>query len=210
MLPIAFVLFIAGFLSSSVAAFRFDWNNITCQGLHGPHCGTYLLKVKGQNDTYIGQSYVVGADVLANDASDAWRRLLHEEYRFLTRLTTVQTLNDTANFYPLVGVTDQKTCNFQSVDDAVVPYINAVTNELSYDSWASTSMNSTAVTGVASQLLNASTYGVQVAVCSPGFITDLLNSPTVNIFNVEDTLPPWCEAIEIEPVCPAYVNYQTR
>ncbi|KAM3161345.1 Vel1p [Lachancea thermotolerans] len=203
-------LFVTGILSTSVAAFRYDWSNITCKGLHGPHCGTYLLKVKGQNDTYLGQSYFVGADALANDATDAWGRLLHEEYRLIPRLTTVQTLNDTGNFRPFVGTTDMSTCNFQSVENAVVPYINTVTNELSYDSWASISMNATAVTGVAPQLLKASTYGIQVAICSPGFITDLFQSPTVNLFNVEDTLPPWCEAIEIEAVCPADVNYDTR
>ncbi|CUS23008.1 LAQU0S08e00100g1_1 [Lachancea quebecensis] len=204
------LLFITGLFSTSVAAFRFDWNNITCKGLHGPRCGTYLLKVKGQNDTYLGQSYFVGADALANDATDVWSRFLKEEYRLIPRLTTVQTLNDTGNFRPFVGTTDKSTCNFQSIENAVVPYINSVTNELSYDSWASLSMNTTAVTGVAPQLLNSSTYGVQVAICSPGFATDLFQSPTVNIFNTEDVLPPWCEAIEVEAVCPADVNYRTR
>ncbi|SCU80245.1 LAFA_0B08350g1_1 [Lachancea sp. 'fantastica'] len=207
MLQSVVFLFLTGLLSTSVAAYRFNWNNITCKGLHGPHCGTYLLQVKGQNDTFIGQSYFVGADALANDATDAWGRFLSEEYRFIPRLTTVQTLNDTANFRPLVGSTDKETCNFVAVENAVVPYINTVTNELSYDSWSSLSMNSTAVTGIAPQLLQASTYGVQVAICSPGFITDLFQSPTVNIFNAEDTLPPWCQAIEVEAVCPNDVNY---
>ncbi|CEP63346.1 uncharacterized protein LALA0_S08e00320g [Lachancea lanzarotensis] len=203
-------LFVTGLLATSVAAYRSDWTNITCQGLHGPHCGTYLLKVKDQNDTYIGQSYFVGADALASDATEAWGRFLGEEYRFIPRLTTVQTLNDTANFRPLVGTTDKETCNFVAIENAVVPYINTVTNELSYDSWTSVSMNATAAKGVAPQLLQASTYGIQVAICSPGFLTELFQSPTVNLFNVEDILPPWCEAIEIEAVCPGAVNYQTR
>lgn len=200
-------LFFIGFFSISASAFRFDLKNVTCNGLHGPHCGTYLLKVKGQNNTFIGQSTFVGADVLSSGPEDSWGRYLKEEYKFLPRFTTFQELNATKNFRPLVGTTNHNTCNFQSIENAMVPYVNTVTNELSFDAWAYTSMNSTEVTGLVNQLLNATTYGVQVATCTPGFIADLLDSPTVNIFNVEDPLPPWCTPIEIEAVCPVSVDY---
>ncbi|SCU80709.1 LAMI_0B03466g1_1 [Lachancea mirantina] len=193
--------FVFSIFAASAQAFRFGWSNITCKGLHGPHCGTYLLKVKNETNLYLGQSYFVPADVLAEGPSAAWGRFLSEEYRFLPRFTTIQPINSTGNFQPLIGTTNSE-CNFQSIDNAVVPYVNKVTNELSYDAFAYTSLNSTAATGVASQLLNASMWGVQVASCSPGFITDLLNAPTVNIFNIEDELPFWCTPIELEPVCP--------
>ncbi|SCW00874.1 LAFE_0C13916g1_1 [Lachancea fermentati] len=199
-------LLVIALFSISAQAYRYDWSNITCKGLHGLHCGTYYLKVKDQNDTYIGQSYFVGADVLASEPSDAWARYLKEEYKFLPRLTTVQTINATNNFVPLVGTTNQETCNFQSIENAMIPFVNTVTSELSFDAWNDNSWNSTRVTGLASQLLNASYYGVQVATCTPGFVSDLLDAPTVNIFNAEDTLPVWCTPIEIEPVCPVDVN----
>ncbi|SCU85978.1 LANO_0C06238g1_1 [Lachancea nothofagi CBS 11611] len=201
---------ILGLFSAVINAYRFEWNNITCQGLHGPHCGIYLSKVKGQNDTYIGQSYFVGDDALSQGPADTWGRFLREEYKLLPRFTTVQTLNDTGNFVPFVGTTNIETCNFQSIENAMTPFVNTVTNELSFDAWADTSMNATAVKNLAPQLLKASTYAVQVATCTPGFMADLLESPTVNIFNNDEILPPWCQPVEIEAVCPAYVNYQTR
>lgn len=200
-------LFFIGFFSISASAYRFGLDNVTCKGLHGVHCGTYLLKVKGQDNTFIGQTTFVGADVLSSGSEHSWGRYLKGEYRFLPRFTTVQELNTTKNFRPLVGTTNQRTCNFQSIESAMVPYINTVTKELSFDAWAFTSLNSTEVTGLANQLLNATTYGVQVATCNPGFITGLLKSPTVNIFNIEDPLPSWCTPIEIEPVCPITVDY---
>ena len=200
------VLFL-GLVSTSVSAYRIDLKNVTCKNVHGLHCGTYLLKVKGQNDTFLGQNYYVRADALAHEPSDAWARFLREEYRFIPRLTTVQALNVTTNFRPLIGVTDYDNCNFHGSENTDVPYINAVTKELSFDSWARTSWNATAATGLALQLLNSTAYGVQVATCTPGFLPDLFHSPTVNIFNIDEELPFWCEPIEFEPVCPKWTDW---
>ncbi|ONH79443.1 Protein VEL1 [Saccharomyces cerevisiae] len=65
-------------LVSVATAVRFDLTNVTCKGLHGPHCGTYVMEVVGQNGTFLGQSTFVGADVLTESSvmlgQDIWAR----------------------------------------------------------------------------------------------------------------------------------------
>ena len=126
-----------GVLISVAAAVRFDLTNVTCNDLHGPHCGTYVMKVVGQNGTFLGQSTFVGADTLTDSVGDAWARYLDQEPRFLSKLTTIGT-NETKNFSPLIFTTNKKTCNPQSIGDAMVPFANTVNGEIEYNSWAYT------------------------------------------------------------------------
>lgn len=190
---------------SVAAAVRFDLTNVTCQNLHGVHCGTYALKVVGEDDLYLGQKTFVGADVLSTGAENAWDRFLKQESRFLPRLTTLGT-NETANFYPFFFTTNRETCNPQSIEDAMVPFVNTITNEIQYDAWAFTARNVSAVTGLANQLFNATDYGVQIAMCYNGITSELLDAPTVNIFGQDEQLPSYCDQIKLEPICPIYVT----
>ncbi|ODQ66182.1 hypothetical protein NADFUDRAFT_69441 [Nadsonia fulvescens var. elongata DSM 6958] len=104
--------------------------------------------------------------------------------------------------HPLVVTTNKQTCHPQSIENVMIPYVNTVNDEVQFDSQAFTMQNSTIVVGLANQLLNATDYGVQVASCSPGFISGLLKSPTINIFNIEDDILSWCTPIKLETVCP--------
>ncbi|CAI6458134.1 ALI_HP2_G0013060.mRNA.1.CDS.1 [Saccharomyces cerevisiae] len=193
-------------LISVVTAVRFDLTNVTCAGLHGPHCGTYVMEVVGQNGTFLGQSTFVGADVLTESAGDAWARYLGQETRFLPKLTTIGS-NDAKNFSPLIFTTNIKTCNPQSIDDAMVPFANTITGEIEYNSWANTAVNTSFITGLANQLFNATDYGVQVASCYPNFASVILSTPTVNIFGEDDTLPNYCTAIQLKAVCPPEAGF---
>ncbi|CAI6496646.1 BFH_HP2_G0017350.mRNA.1.CDS.1 [Saccharomyces cerevisiae] len=188
-------------LVSVATAVRFDLTNVTCKGLHGPHCGTYVMEVVGQNGTFLGQSTFVGADVLTESAGDAWARYLGQETRFLPKLTTIAS-NDTKNFSPLIFTTNIYTCNPQSIGDAMVPFANTVTGEIEYNSWADTADNASFITGLANQLFNSTQYGVQVASCYPNFASVILSTPTVNIFAANETLPDYCTAIQLKAVCP--------
>lgn len=186
---------------SVATAVRFDITNATCANLHGPHCGTYALRVVGTNDTFLGRSVFVGADVLTDDAEAAWSRYLGQESRFLADLTTVGT-NQTKNFSPLLFTTNRKTCNPQSISAGMIPFANTVTSEITFSDWAYTGYNSSVPTALANQLFNSTDYGVQVATCYPGFTSILLSTPTVNVFNQDDVIPPSCSKITFEPVCP--------
>lgn len=199
----AFVLFAA--LVSVVSAVRFDITNATCSNLHGLHCGTYALRVVGTNDTFLGVSTFVGADALAKGAEDSWGRYLDEETKFLAPLTTIGT-NETANFKTMTFTTNKNTCNIQSISVGMTGWANTVTNEISFNDWAYTAYNVSTPTALANQLMNSTAVGVQCAQCFPGFVSTLLNTPTVNIFNADDVLPVWCEALEFEPVCPVTIG----
>ncbi|ONH70699.1 Protein VEL1 [Saccharomyces cerevisiae] len=163
-------------LVSVATAVRFDLTNVTCNNLHGPHCGTYVMEVVGQNGTFLGQSTFAGADVLTESAGDAWARYLGQETRFLPKLTTIAS-NDTKNFSPLIFTTNIYTCNPQSIGDAMVPFANTVTGEIEYNSWADTADNASFITGLANQLFNSTQYGVQVASCYPNFASVILRAP---------------------------------
>ncbi|CAI4052437.1 hypothetical protein SKDZ_15G5170 [Saccharomyces kudriavzevii ZP591] len=199
------VTFFSVLVSVAIAA-RFDLTNVTCAGLHGPHCGTYVIEVVGQNGTFLGQSTFVGADALTESAGDAWARYLGQETRFLPKLTTIGS-NETKNFSPLILTTNIKTCNPQSIGDAMVPFANTVSGEIEYNSWANTAVNSSSITGLVNQFLNATDYGVQVASCYPSFASVILSTPTVNIFGKDDTLPNYCSAIQFKAVCPPEAGF---
>lgn len=191
---------------SIVAAVRLDLTNVTCAGLHGPHCGTYALRLVGDNTTFLGQKTFVGADVLSTGSEDAWGRFLGHEPRFMPRLTTIGT-NETKNFAPLIFTTNHETCNPQSIEDSMVPYVSTVTNEIQFDAWAYTAPNTTTLSGLANQLFNATDYGVRIAQCYSGVYTTLMDAPTVSIFNQDDELPSYCSEIVFEPVCPPEAGY---
>lgn len=193
-------------LISITAAVRFDLTNVTCAGLHGPHCGTYVIEVVGENGTFLGQSSFVGADSLTETAGVAWARYLGQEIKFLPKLTTFAT-NETKNFSPLIFTTNTYTCNPQSIGDAMVPYANTVSNEIEFNSWADTGYNASTLVGLINQLLNSTDYGVQVASCYPGFASVLLNTPTVNIFGKDDALPNFCSPIKLKAVCPPEAGF---
>lgn len=197
--------FLAAIISVATAV-RFDIINATCTTLHGPHCGTYALRVVGTNDTFLGRSVFVGADVLTDDAEVAWGRYLGQESRFLAELTTVST-NETANFSPFLFTTNHKTCNPQSIGAGMIPFANTVTSEISFSDWAFTADNSSVPTALANQLFNSTDFGVQVAACYPGFASVLLSTPTVNVFNQDDVIPPFCSSIQFEPVCPPTAGF---
>lgn len=190
---------------SVAAAVRFDLTNVTCTDLHGVHCGTYALKVADVDGAFLGQKTFVGADVLATGAEDAWGRFLSQETRFLPRLTTVGT-NETKNFSPFYFTTNHETCNPQSIEDSMIPFVNTITNEIQFDAWAYTAMNVSVPTGLANQLFNATDYGVQIAQCYNGIASELLDAPTVNIFDKDEVLPSYCSPIKLEAVCPIYVT----
>lgn len=200
-----FYLFCVTALISVAAAVRFDLTNVTCSDLHGVHCGTYALKVADVEGAFLGQKTFVGADVLSTGAEDAWGRFLKQETRFLPRLTTIGT-NETKNFAPFYFTTNHQTCNPQSIEDSMIPFVNTRTNEIQFDAWAYTGFNVSVPTGLANQLFNASDYGVQIAQCYDGIASELMDTPTVNIFGSDEILPSFCTSIKFEPICPIYVT----
>ncbi|EEB05165.1 hypothetical protein SJAG_00161 [Schizosaccharomyces japonicus yFS275] len=191
---------------NGVSALRFDLTNVTCSRLRGPRCGTYLLRVAGTNATFLGQKYLVGFEALTQPKEDFLKRYLENEPRLIPRLTTVAE-NQTDSFHPFFFTTNQASCNPQSIESDLIPFVNTVTNEIQYDSWAYTMLNASLINGLANQLMNASTYGVQVATCLPGFTNGYFDAPTVNIFNNDEEVPSWCTAIEFEAVCPLDVGF---
>ncbi|CAI4061283.1 hypothetical protein SKDZ_07G0090 [Saccharomyces kudriavzevii ZP591] len=199
------VTFFSALVSVAIAA-RFDLTDVTCADLHGPHCGTYVFEVVGQNGTFLGQSTFVGADALTESAGDAWARYLGQETRFLPKLTTIGT-NETKNFSPLILTTNLKTCNPQSIGDAMVPFADTVSGEIEFNAWADTAPNGAFVYGLANQLFNSTDYGVQVASCYPNFASVILSTPTVNVFGKDDTLPNYCTSIQLKAVCPPEAGF---
>lgn len=196
----------ASVLFSVAAAVRFDLTNVTCAGLHGPHCGSYALKVVGEENLILGLKTFVGADVLSESAEESWGRYFGKEQRFLPKLTTVGT-NETKNFAPLLFTTNHQTCNPQALQQGMVAFANAVTNEIQFDDWSFTARNVSVPTGLANQLFNATDYGVQTAQCYNGIASELLDAPTVNIFDQDAELPSFCTKIQFEPVCPPSIGF---
>ncbi|CAB94273.1 Protein VEL1 [Schizosaccharomyces pombe] len=189
------------FFIGLATAIRFNLTDLECSRLRGPHCGTYLLKVVGTNATYVGEKSFIGLDALTESKGEFFQRMLEQEPRLIPRLFTIAE-NDTANFTPLTFTTYLKTCNPQSIENAMIPFVNTVTSEISFDAWAYTAQNSSRITGLSNQLMNSTLYNVQVATCTPGFSALLLDSPTINVFNNEEGMPSWCQPIELTPVCP--------